>query len=104
VLTAHSGTQLAAVYDTPNTVLDIILNNLDDGDHPFHLHGHKPFLVGAGSGQYDGQPLGGGANPMRRDTVLVPAYHWAALRVVLDHAGYWACTCPGSSSSACARC
>ena len=21
-----------------------IQNNLDDGDHPFHLHGHRPWM------------------------------------------------------------
>jgi FtsP/CotA-like multicopper oxidase with cupredoxin domain len=80
------------VYEQENLVLDVIINNLDDGDHPFHLHGHKPFLVGTGAGQYHGQALGG-ANPMRRDTFLVPAYTWGAFRVVLDHAGYWARAC-----------
>lgn len=22
-------------------VVDMIIDNLDDGDHPFHMHGHK---------------------------------------------------------------
>jgi hypothetical protein len=81
-------------------VLDVIINNLDDGDHPFHLHGHKPFLVGTGAGQYQGQALGG-ANPMRRDTFLVPAYTWGAFRVVLDHAGYWARECSLRTDDGC---
>lgn len=31
--------------DAVETV-DLIVNSFDDGDHPFHLHGHEFFIVG----------------------------------------------------------
>lgn len=33
-------TQLVTTVNEPS-VVQIIIDNLDDGDHPFHLHGHK---------------------------------------------------------------
>ncbi|KAJ2965846.1 hypothetical protein NUW54_g13979 [Trametes sanguinea] len=32
--------QLVTTVDEPH-VVEFIIDNLDDGDHPFHLHGHK---------------------------------------------------------------
>ena len=25
-------------------VVQMVIDNLDDGDHPFHLHGHRPWM------------------------------------------------------------
>ena len=38
-------------------VVDMIIDNLDDGDHPFHLHGHKFYIMGAGDGRWQNQNL-----------------------------------------------
>ncbi|GJE96110.1 multicopper oxidase [Phanerochaete sordida] len=73
-------------------VVDLVIDNIDDGDHPFHLHGHRPWIVGSGAGRYIGQPLNG-TNALRRDTVLIKAYHWTALRFVTDNPGMWAFHC-----------
>lgn len=73
-------------------VVDLLINNLDDGDHPFHLHGHRPYIMGMGAGRYIGQGLNE-VNPLRRDTVLIPAYSWTILRFVTDNPGVWAFHC-----------
>ena len=79
-------------------------NNLDDGDHPFHLHGHRPWMyvayslifqltdamvysLGVGAGQYIGQALNN-TNPLRRDTLVIPAYSYLVLRFVTDNREY----------------
>lgn len=83
--------------------VDISINNFDDGAHPFHLHGHKFFIIAqARSGypptsatldkylqQHGGMP----ENPLRRDTVTVEAYSWVIIRVVLNNPGIWALHC-----------
>ncbi|KIJ23523.1 multicopper oxidase [Sphaerobolus stellatus SS14] len=73
-------------------VVDLMIDNLDDGDHPFHLHGHRPWIMGSGSGRYIGQPLNN-TNPLRRDTILIPAYSYMVLRFQTDNPGLWAFHC-----------
>jgi len=69
----------------------------------------QPWIVGQGSGRYIGQQLST-VNPMRfvsdcifcvdlsfihfrrRDTFLIPAFHWMVVRIVTDLPGYWSCT------------
>lgn len=77
--------QLIVTTPTIETI-DFIVNSLDDGQHPFHLHGHTFFVVGQGPGRYTGQALNG-KNPMRRDTVLIEPYSWMAMRFVSDNPG-----------------
>jgi hypothetical protein len=40
--------------------------------------------MGSGDGRFIGQPLNN-TNPLRRDTVLIPAYSWLVLRFVTDN-------------------
>lgn len=86
--------------------VDIALNNFDDGAHPFHLHGHKFFVL---TPSLRGDPprtaedlkkyyLENGneamlKNPLRRDTVTVSGFEWVIIRVVLDNPGIWALHC-----------
>ncbi|KAI0063945.1 hypothetical protein BV25DRAFT_1801547 [Artomyces pyxidatus] len=86
-----NGDQLIVSEDSIQ-VIDIRIDNLDDGDHPFHLHGHRPWIMGSGPGRYTGQALNA-TNPLRRDTVLIPAYNWLVLRFVTDNPGAWAFHC-----------
>jgi len=72
--------------------IDLIVNSYDDSDHPFHLHGHEFFIVGQGVGSYTGQTLNVD-NPMRRDTISLPAFSWIALRFTADNPGLWAFHC-----------
>ncbi|KAM0753984.1 hypothetical protein T439DRAFT_169004 [Meredithblackwellia eburnea MCA 4105] len=90
----------ASVYDNsqfiitvPTTqVVDVVVNNYDDGDHPIHFHGHKVYVMATGAGRYQGQALNP-INPLRRDTILFPAYTWTVIRFVADNPGMWALHC-----------
>ncbi|KAI5845264.1 multicopper oxidase-domain-containing protein [Morchella snyderi] len=80
------------------TVVDLLIDNFDDGNHPLHLHGHVFWVLARGKGYYDVGGYGGGVglemeNPLRRDTVTVEAYGWVLLRVVMDNVGVWALHC-----------
>ncbi|KAJ3520015.1 hypothetical protein NM208_g13896 [Fusarium decemcellulare] len=82
--------------------IDVSINNFDDGAHPFHLHGHKFFVLLQGNSGYPPNATelpqylekhGLLENPLRRDTVTVEGYAWAVIRVVLDNPGMWAFHC-----------
>ncbi|KAL1948428.1 hypothetical protein VTO73DRAFT_12503 [Trametes versicolor] len=83
--------QLVTTIDEEH-VVEFIIDNLDDGDHPFHLHGHKFWIVGTGAGRYQHQALDNKA-PMLRDTLVIPAYTYTILRFVADNPGFWAFHC-----------
>jgi hypothetical protein len=42
------------------------------------------FRMGTGGGRYIGQALNN-TNPLRRDTILIPAYSYMVLRFVVDN-------------------
>ena len=82
--------------------VDISINNFDDGAHPFHLHGHKFFVLLQGDSGYPPSAAdlpgylekhGLLKNPLRRDTVTVQGYAWAIIRVILDNPGLWIFHC-----------
>ncbi|KAK4078579.1 CAZyme family AA1 [Trichoderma aggressivum f. europaeum] len=82
--------------------VDLAINNFDDGNHPFHLHGHKFFVLYQGRGGYPPYEADFpdfvrahnlDDNPVRRDTVTVEGYSWAVIRLVLDNPGMWAFHC-----------
>ncbi|TKY87617.1 hypothetical protein EX895_003198 [Sporisorium graminicola] len=83
------------VTNTDVVVMDVIINNLDEGEHPFHLHGFTPFLVGAGAGNFQGPTnfTQARTNPMRRDVFSVPPYSWIAFRFLADNTGVWPFHC-----------
>jgi FtsP/CotA-like multicopper oxidase with cupredoxin domain len=80
--------------------IDILIQNLDDGNHPFHLHGYKFWVLKHGKGYapqpystpslYEGLDL---ANPLRRDTATIEPYGWMLIRFVADNPGAWAFHC-----------
>ncbi|KAF8979003.1 hypothetical protein BGZ46_005940 [Entomortierella lignicola] len=80
-----------------NDWIEIIINNNDAGNHPFHLHGHVFQIVGRGEGTHDpSQPYPGyfnTTNPARRDTVLVPSEQNVAIRFRADNPGVWLFHC-----------
>ncbi|CAI6335698.1 unnamed protein product [Periconia digitata] len=86
------------VYQTIGIqTLDILLQNLDDGNHPFHLHGHSFFVLAQGHGYppelehlRNSLDL---ANPLRRDTASLEAFGWMLIRFVADNPGVWAFHC-----------
>lgn len=89
-------------------VVDVIIQNFDEGNHPMHLHGHKFWVLGQGHGIFPGyetlnlQPEGKGAlighesalnNLIRRDVATAEGFGWLALRFIADNAGVWAFHC-----------
>ncbi|KAF1959011.1 multicopper oxidase [Byssothecium circinans] len=88
------------VYQTTGIrTLDILLQNFDDGNHPFHLHGHTFWVLASGTGYPPahlarGEPTGLSLeNPLRRDTASLEPYGWLLLRFVADNPGVWAFHC-----------
>ncbi|KAF2440290.1 multicopper oxidase [Karstenula rhodostoma CBS 690.94] len=84
------------VYQTTGIrTIDILVQNFDDGNHPFHLHGYKFFVLASGHGYppeglYDALDV---TNPLRRDTASVEAFGWTLVRFVADNAGVWPFHC-----------
>jgi len=87
------GDQLIATLEHGQMV-DFIITNLDDGDHPFHLHGYAPWLLGTGRGRYKAANANLDMNnALRRDTFTVRSRGWAVVRILADNPGYWAFHC-----------
>ncbi|KAI1172399.1 multicopper oxidase-domain-containing protein [Nemania sp. FL0916] len=100
--------ELVISNDKIETV-DLILQNIDEHNHPFHLHGTKVWVLGAGHGYFPGyealgfSPEGKGlldpanktviANPLKRDVVTVEGFGWTLLRFVADNPGVWLFHC-----------
>jgi FtsP/CotA-like multicopper oxidase with cupredoxin domain len=76
-------------------VIDIIITNFDDGNHPLHLHGYKYFVLGQGHGYPPADTVSSAdiSNPLRRDTASVEAYGWLHIRLLADNPGAWAFHC-----------
>ncbi|UNI20006.1 hypothetical protein JDV02_006143 [Purpureocillium takamizusanense] len=81
-------------------IVQIVVNNLDTGRHPFHLHGHAFQAIHRSeedAGTYDDQ--GGDQNqtfakaPMRRDTLVIYPTGNIVLRFKADNPGVWLFHC-----------
>lgn len=81
----HSGTFVLKKGE----VVEIILNNMDPGKHPFHLHGHNfqvIFRSDEEAGSFNGsQSASMPQVPMRRDTILVRPNGYIVLRFHADN-------------------
>ena len=95
-LTTGQDAQNPVVYGTNsnsyvlkhNEIVEIVLNNLDNGPHPFHLHGHQVQVVarsGLNGGIYGGYSGNFPQTPMRRDVVVVQAGGYLVLRFKADN-------------------
>ncbi|TXT04845.1 hypothetical protein VHUM_03928 [Vanrija humicola] len=82
-------------YVNPNYgVFDLVVNSQDDGDHPFHMHGHTFFVMSQGDSHFYGDSSTlNTTNPMRRDTILIQSYGHVVLRMIMDNPGIWAFHC-----------
>jgi Multicopper oxidase len=83
-----------------NVIVDVLLTNFDDGAHPFHLHGHKFWILASSPTGYFPWPTypeynvtDGLPGKMMRDTVTIEAYGWILLRFRADNPGLWAMHC-----------
>nr|POE72045.1 laccase-1 [Quercus suber] len=95
------------VYSNPETPIwvDIVVNNLDEEGHPFHLHGHDFWVLSKYSSTtnwgswnpFENDIKPGGAynldTPLRKDTVIIPRRGYAVLRVKMDNPGIWMFHC-----------
>ncbi|CAO3617127.1 unnamed protein product [Cunninghamella echinulata] len=74
-------------------VVELAVTNLDDGSHPFHLHGYTFYMVGRGNGTWmgdgDQSKIEWSKNPMSRDTILINANSFVLLRFRADNPGAW---------------
>lgn len=110
VLSTHGNTNLTTnelIYGTNTNsfvlqgdeVVEIILNNMDPGKHPFHLHGHNFQVISRfDTDDEDNQLVFDPTNetytnypefPMVRDTVEVGPNGFIVLRFKADNPGVW---------------
>ncbi|KZM18436.1 laccase, multicopper oxidase, benzenediol:oxygen oxidorectuctase [Ascochyta rabiei] len=62
--------------------------------HPIHLHGHDFYIVGEGSGTWDGSTTGLTLNnPTRRDTTTMPVGGYLLIAFPADNPGAWVMHC-----------
>ncbi|KAK4235140.1 laccase-2 [Achaetomium macrosporum] len=62
--------------------------------HPIHMHGHDFWVLGMGSGTFDGNTAAFNmANPSRRDTAALPGNGYLAIAFQLDNPGAWLTHC-----------
>ncbi|KAE8449741.1 hypothetical protein EG329_007516 [Mollisiaceae sp. DMI_Dod_QoI] len=89
-------------------VVDLVIQNFDEGNHPMHLHGHKFWVLGQGHGMFPGyetlglKPEGKGIldghqgvldKVIRRDVATTEGFGWLVLRFIADNPGVWAFHC-----------
>jgi len=100
-----SGSRSETSHDTAPWI-DIIINNLDDGSHPFHLHGHSFYVLAShkspqGWGSYspwseaasNAVPEFNLERPLRKDTVSVPRRGYVVVRFRVENEGVWMLHC-----------
>lgn len=90
------GPQTNAIVLNHLDMVEVVLNNLDSNNHPFHLHGHVFQEVGRGTGVYDGNRSNVewfNNNPNRRDTIRVDAEGFSIIRFRADNPGAWIFHC-----------
>ncbi|KAL7410796.1 ferro-O2-oxidoreductase [Mrakia frigida] len=80
-------------------MVELNIINTDDGQHPFHLHGHKfqvvhrSFDLSSDDPEINPPMVEGQANPFQRDTVMVPPGGSTAIRFRADNPGAWLFHC-----------
>lgn len=62
--------------------------------HPIHLHGHDYYILGSGTGVWDGSTTGlNFNNPTRRDTATLPKNGYLLMAFPADNPGMWIAHC-----------
>lgn len=83
-----------------NDIIEIVVNNMDAGKHPFHLHGHAFQIISRSEGTEDDEDpeIFDPSNPKHtkypnypsiRDTVLVNSNGFVVIRFKADNPGIW---------------
>ncbi|GAA6012942.1 hypothetical protein JCM8202_002959, partial [Rhodotorula sphaerocarpa] len=96
---AAYGPQTAATVLRKFDVMDLLLINFDGNAHPFHLHGHTFQITRRASDVTSSDPklnpphTYNATNPMRRDTIVVPAGGAVNVQWTTDNPGAWIFHC-----------
>lgn len=94
IVTPGPGLTKRADNSSGEGYVDLIVNSLDDGSHPFHMHGHRFWVLSSGDGHFVGDSSSlNTTSVMRRDTLQIPSYGHAVLRLSTQNAGVWAFHC-----------
>ncbi|CAO3626451.1 unnamed protein product [Cunninghamella blakesleeana] len=87
------GPQSSAFVFKHNAYVELAITNLDNGAHPFHLHGYTFYMVGRGKGiwkgDYEDDQIEWSKNPIRRDTFLIKENSFILIRFYADNPGAW---------------
>ncbi|CAB4491471.1 unnamed protein product [Rhizophagus irregularis] len=83
----------AFIFDNFGEVVDISFINTDEGEHPFHIHGHQFWVLGTGNGTIVDKDALNKVNPIKRDTSTIPAKGWMVFRFVADNPGVFGIHC-----------
>ena len=114
----HEGPNSDLSFNNSNDWITLVINNLDDGGHPFHLHGYSFYVISIYPHplEHSQAPLSGGStsynynpfkkpiwespagtynteNPARKDTVFVPRRGYVVIRFKPDNLGIWMFHC-----------
>jgi len=92
------------IHLSSNSTIDIIMRianeSMDTMGHPMHLHGHKFWVLGTGSGYFPYMSASDAPgseinlqNPPYRDTTSLPPGGWTLIRYVTDNPGTWLLHC-----------
>jgi iron transport multicopper oxidase len=74
-------------------IVQIVVNNLDSGGHPMHIHGHNAQVLYRSDQPWNNQTSGFPQVPMRRDTIKVGAGGSLVLRFKADNPGVFLFHC-----------
>jgi hypothetical protein len=100
---------ISSSFTSPKWI-DLVINNLDDGGHPFHLHGHDFYVLSTYAADLEttmsygswnpfdtaSPPPGGPVNlvdPVKKDTVFIPRRGYVVIRFLADNPGVWMLHC-----------
>jgi len=73
-----------------NQWVRMVIINDDNGEHPFHLHGHEFQVLAWATGTYrPGRSKLHTRNPPRRDTSTMPASGYTVIQFFTDNIGVW---------------
>lgn len=74
-------------------IVQIVVTNDDDMEHPMHLHGHEFQLIARGSGTWNGDTSAVPQFPLVRDTATTPASGYLVIRFQANNPGVWMFHC-----------
>ncbi|WRT68665.1 uncharacterized protein IL334_005644 [Kwoniella shivajii] len=93
----YKSATLASVTYEQDGYVDLIINNLDLLDHPYHIHGNDFQVVKRGEGTVTSEQVRDmgliASNPLRRDTIFISGLSYAVLRFRTDNPGVWTIHC-----------